>query len=144
MLFQDRLFDFFAQGFNRFGASDFARRVEHAFNSVAGHLISNFEQLRFGAKQRHFAFWLGDPRRELFLNANYFPRLLMRELERFQKIGFWQFVSRAFDHDHVVFQAHVNQIESALLTLGVSRVRHELAVNAADTHRTDRSSKWNV
>ena len=43
MFFQDRHLHFFAQRFDGLGASDFARRVERAFNSIAGDLIRDFE-----------------------------------------------------------------------------------------------------
>ena len=43
MFFQDRHLHFFAQRFDCFGAGDFARCVKRAFDSVAGHLVGNFE-----------------------------------------------------------------------------------------------------
>ena len=68
----------------------------------------------------------------------------MREFERFYEIRFRNLVGRAFNHDHVVFHSDVNQIEIALLPLRVSRVRYELAVNAAHPHRADRAGKGNI
>ena len=68
----------------------------------------------------------------------------MRELERLDELFFGQFLRGAFDHDDVVFGADVNEIEIALLALGVGRVRDELAIDATDAHRADRTGEWNV
>ena len=66
------------------------------------------------------------------------------EFERFDEIGFGQFVRRAFDHDDVVFSADVNKIEIALVALIVGRVRNEFAIHPSDAHRTDRTRERNV
>ena len=68
----------------------------------------------------------------------------MGELERLDELLFRQFVRRAFDHDDVVLGADVNQIEIALLALGVRRVGDELAVHATDAHGADRAGERNV
>ena len=60
-------------------------------------------------------FGFADLRCELFLNANHFTRMPMRELERLDEIVFRNFVGRAFDHDDVVFGADVNEIEIAFV-----------------------------
>src|SRR5438046_134980 len=68
----------------------------------------------------------------------------MRELERFHEFGFRQFISRAFDHDDVVFRPDVNKIEIALVALDMSRVRDKLAIDATDANGANRTGKWNV
>ena len=64
--------------------------------------------------------------------------------ERSHKLDFRQFVGGAFDHNHVVFRADVNQIEIAVSALRVRWVRDELAIHPADTHGANRSAERNV
>ena len=144
MFFQNGRLHVLAQRRDRFGAGHFAIRVKRAFDPVAGNFIGDLEQLRLHLQQRHLSFWFANLRGEFLLNSNHLARVLMRELERLHEVRFRNFVGRAFDHDDVVFQSHVNQIEIALLALGVSRVCDELAVHAANAHRADRPGKRNV
>ena len=68
----------------------------------------------------------------------------MREFERFHEIRLRNFVSRAFNHDDVVFGSDINQIEIALDTLIMRWVGNELTVDASDAHRTDRTCERNI
>ena len=53
-------------------------------------------------------------------------------------------MSGAFNHDDIVFCADVNEIEVAHLALDVSRVRNELAIDAAHAHCTNRTCEWDI
>ncbi len=68
----------------------------------------------------------------------------MREFERLHEFLFGKFVGRAFDHDHVVLRADIDEIEVAVLALCVGRVGDELAVHATDAHGADRAVERNV
>src|SRR4051794_39786746 len=68
----------------------------------------------------------------------------VRKIERLDEFSLRQFVGSAFDHDDVVFGPDVNEIEIALLALGVSGIGDELTVNASDANRADRSGKGDV
>ena len=68
----------------------------------------------------------------------------VRELERLDELFFRQLVGRAFDHDDVVLSPDVNQIEIALLALGVRWVGDELAIHTTDAYGADRAGKWDV
>ena len=114
VLFQDRALYFFAQAVDRFRSDYFPFGVKRAFNAVASHLVSDLKQLWLDLQKRHFAFRFSDLRGQFLLNANHLARAPVRELERFDEIGFGQLIRCAFDHDHVVFSPDVNQIEIAL------------------------------
>ena len=53
-------------------------------------LIRDFEDLLVHRHQRHLAFRLADLRRELFLDADHFLRVAVRELERLDEFVFRQ------------------------------------------------------
>ena len=129
---------------DRFAPRDFAFGVERGFDAIARDAVGDFEDLRLHFHQRHLALRLADLRREFLLDADHFARVSMREFERLDELVFRQFVGRAFDHDDVVLGADVNQIEVALLALGVGRIGDELAVDAADAHGADRAGERNV
>ena len=83
-------------------------------------------------------------RREFLLDADHFLRVSVGEFERLDEVLFGNFMSRAFDHDDVVFRADVNEIEIALVALVVGRIRDELAIHSPDAHGADRTGERNV
>ena len=100
--------------------------------------------LLFHGEQLNVALWFAYSRGQFFLRLNHLTRMPVRELERFCKFSFRHFLCRAFDHDHVVFIADINEIEIALGALVMCRVGNELTVNATNAHRADRACKRNV
>ena len=69
---------------------------------------------------------------------------LVGELQRFDEAGLGQLVGRAFDHQHVLFVADIDQIEVRLEHLLDRRIGDELAVDLADAQRGDRALPRNV
>src|SRR5437762_4061243 len=139
-----RRLHFFAQGFDCLGARNFSLRVKGALNAIARNLIRNLEQLRLYAQQRHLSLWLANLCRQFFLRTNHLARVSLGELQCFYELRFWQFIGGAFDHDDIVFRADINQIEIALNSLGMGRIRDELAVHSPNADRADRPLEWNV
>ncbi len=70
--------------------------------------------------------------------------MAVRELKRLYELSFRHLLGGAFDHDHIVFRADVNNIEIALGALAVRRVGHKLAVHAADTDSANWPGERNV
>ena len=141
---QDGRFHLFLQGVHRFAAIDFLLVVKRAFDAVAGNLIRHLEDILVHRHQRHFALRFADLGGEFFLDSNHLSRMPVGELECFDKILFRNFHRRAFDHDHVVLGAHINEVEIARVTFVVRRVRDELAIDSTHPHRADRTGEWYV
>ena len=85
---EHRRLHFIAQTADCFAARDFAFGVERGFDAIAGDAVGDFEDLRIHFHQRHFALGLSDLLRELFLDADHFLRVPMRELERLDEVLF--------------------------------------------------------
>ncbi len=144
IFFQDCGLHLGFEGIDRLGAGGFALGVQGAFDPVARHTIGNLEQIGVHLQQLNLPLRLVHNRSEFFLNANHFTGVPVCEFEGAHKFVFWQFPGRTFDHDHVVFRAHVNEVKIALGALCVSRVGDKLAIHAADADRANRAGKWNV
>ena len=69
---------------------------------------------------------------------------LMGEFQRLDEAGLGQLIGGAFDHQHVLLVADVDQIEVRLEHLLDRRVGDELAVDLADAERGDRAVPRNV
>ena len=66
---------------------------------------------------------------------------LVTELDGGDQVRFGQFFGFAFDHDDRVLGRGNDQLALAVLLLLVGRVRDQLAVDARDTHASDRPSQ---
>src|SRR5262245_40457182 len=122
----------------------FAFNVKRLFESIAGNLARDIHQLLVHVEQLSFALWFTYSRGQVFLRLNHLTRMVMRELECFCKFSFRHLLCRAFDHDHIVFSADINEVEVTLSTLVMGRVGNELSVYATNAHRANRPCKWNI
>ena len=69
---------------------------------------------------------------------------LVGEFERLNEAGLGQLVGRAFDHQHILLVADVDEVEVRLEHLLDARVRHELSVDLPDAECADRAVPRNV
>ena len=142
--FEHCRFHFVAQTANRFAPRHFTLGIERSFDPIACQTVRDLEDFRLHFEQRHFALRFADLSRELLLDANHFAGVPVRKLERLDELIFRQFVGGAFEHDDVVLSADIDQIEIALLPLGMGRVGDKLAVDTTDAHGPDRAIKRNI
>ena len=107
-------------------------------------MVGDLENVLVHRHQRHLALRFPDLPGQLFLDPDHLAGVSMRELHRLDEIFLGHFVRRAFDHDHIVFRAHINEVEITLITLVMGRVGDELPVHPADADGADGPGKWNV
>src|SRR5438132_14203218 len=88
-------------------------------------------------EQLRFALGLPRHRSQFLLNPNHLARMSVRELERFDELGFRQFSGRAFDHDHIVFGTDITKTKFALPPCGCLRLPAKLAFHSSDAQSTD-------
>ena len=117
---------------------------ELAVRKQGGHDPVAREGLGFGQDLlRHdgygdVAFLLAGDRRQLVLGFDERLAAFVPEFEGRVEIRLADLLGRAFIHDDVARVSHVNQIQVAGQHLRVGRVRHELALDSSDAHRTQR------
>ncbi len=136
--------DFLLERLDSLLPGDLARSVESRFDAVAGDAVGDFEKLVGHDEECCLALWLAGSEQSIPSARDQLTYLVVRESESRDEVGFGHFLRLAFDHDHVVFGSHVDEIEVARAPLTVNRIRHELAVDAADAHRADRPGKRDV
>ena len=102
-----------------------------------GHLraddtLNDCARLGFCLEQFEFGLGFSRDRDEFLDRRDHRLDRLVGELQRFDEAGLGQLIGRAFDHQHVLLVADVDQVEVRLEHLLDRRVGDELAVDLAD------------
>ena len=136
--------DFLLNGLDGGFAGEFAGREQRGHKTVAGEFLGLLQNFVGHDVERDFAFLpagLGD---QFLLRGNDRLAGFLAELQRGVEVGLGDFLRRAFIHHDVICVADINEVEIALLHLGMRRVGDEFAFDAAHADRAERPGPRNV
>ncbi len=125
-------------------AREFARYQESRHHAIARQRPGFAEDFLRHHVHHNGAFGLAGARGQLLLGRDDRPATFAAELQRRVEVRFGDFLRGAFEHDHFLFVADIDQVEVAFGHLGVRGIGHELPLDAADADRAQRSGPGNI
>ena len=107
-------------------------------------MVGDFGDRVGNREEWHAAFGFADCCGEVALGLNDDAHGVAGEVEGFVELRFGKFRGGTFDHDDLLTIADIDEVEVAVLAVGMGRVDDELAIDAADANSADRACERNV
>ena len=137
-LLEDLGAHFLAKGSDGLAAGNLAGGVEGGLDAVSGDLIGDLKHPFVDVEEGELALRLAGLGDELLLGGDERTGLLAGEIEGLLKVLLGKLVGGTLDHDDILTVTHVDEVEVAVLALGVGGVHHKLSADATDADRGDR------
>ena len=136
--------DFVLNGFARAFTGELAGRQQGRDETVASEGLGFLEDFVGNDVQRDLALGLAGFGGEFLLRGDQRLTAFLAELERGIKVSLGDFLGCAFEHHDVLFVADIDEVEVAFSAFVVIGVGDELAIDASDANRAQRTAPRNV